>query len=449
MLPIRPIGALQPDMRMATILRVLCLALFGSLLSVASTAAQEVVSTDVRAFLDCQQRGCDDDYFRERITYVNWVRDRQDANVHLLITSEGTGGGGTAYTLAFLGRAELEGVEDTFTHDVPGVATQDERRTGLAAVIEAGLVRYLVHVGSAEAIDISAAERNGAEVAAGGEAEPHDDPWNAWVFRIGVNSFLNGESSARFTNLGGNVTASRVTEDWKVDVGFNNTYSEQKFELSSGTSRNITRNTSARTSVVQSVGEHWAVGALASAQRDTRLNQNLTFRFAPAIEYNIYPYAESTRRQLTLQYNLGFNSFDYAEETLFGRVSERHLDQTLAAGIEQTQPWGAVNFTLVGSQFLHDLSKYSVSGAGGVNLRLTRGLDLRINGSYSWIRDQLYLPKRTLDDEEILLRLQQLQTNFRYFTSIGFTYRFGSIFNNVVNPRLRFRGRGGGGGFFF
>ena len=433
---------------MPTMPRLLTIALL-ALVTVSPTTAQEIAATDVRVFLDCQQRGCDDDYFRERITYVNWVRDRQDSNVHLLVTSEQTGGGGTAYALAFLGRAEFAGIEDTLQHSVTGVVTQDERRAGLASMIEAGLVRYLARAGHAGSIEISARDEGVSAAATNGVAEPEDDPWNAWVFRIGVNSFLSGESSARSINLGGNLTASRVTEAWKVDIGLSNNYNERKFELSSGTSKNITRNTLARASVVKSLGPHWAAGAQATGQQDTRLNQDLTLRVAPAVEYNIYPYAESTRRQLTLQYSLGFNSFDYAEETLFDRVSERHLDQTFAAGVEQTQPWGSIDFTLVGSQFLHDLSKYSVSGSGGINLRLTRGLDLRINGSYSWIRDQLYLPKRTLDDEEILLRLQQLQTDFRYFTSVGFTYRFGSIFNNVVNPRLRFRGRGGGGFFFF
>ena len=39
--------------------------------------------------------------------------------------------------------------------------------------------------------------------------------------------------------------------------------------------------------------------------------------------------------------------------------------------------------------------------------------------------------------EEILLRLRQLATDYSYYTSVGFSYRFGSAFNNVVNPRFR------------
>lgn len=37
----------------------------------------------------------------------------------------------------------------------------------------------------------------------------------------------------------------------------------------------------------------------------------------------------------------------------------------------------------------------------------------------------------------MLLRQRQLATGFQYFMGFGVTYRFGSIYNNVVNPRFR------------
>ena len=83
---------------------------------------------------------------------------------------------------------------------------------------------------------------------------------------------------------------------------------------------------------------------------------------------------------------------------------------------------------------------------GFVQLRLFRGFSLNVNGFYAWVRDQLFLPAGAASTEEILLRQRQLETSFTYFTSIGFSYQFGSIFNNVVNPRF---GGGGGGSFFF
>jgi hypothetical protein len=42
----------------------------------------------------------------------------------------------------------------------------------------------------------------------------------------------------------------------------------------------------------------------------------------------------------------------------------------------------------------------------------------------------------------VLLRLRELQSGFEVSFSVGLSYSFGSLFNNVVNPRF---GRGGGG----
>ena len=63
-------------------------------------AAQDVAEEDatgqaIRVFLDCRAfRFCNRDFYRREIPYVNYTRDREDSEVHLLITSQATGGGG-------------------------------------------------------------------------------------------------------------------------------------------------------------------------------------------------------------------------------------------------------------------------------------------------------------------------------------------------------------------
>jgi hypothetical protein len=39
--------------------------------------------------------------------------------------------------------------------------------------------------------------------------------------------------------------------------------------------------------------------------------------------------------------------------------------------------------------------------------------------------------------DEVLLQQQVLATNYSYYSSISFNYRFGSIYNNVVNTRFQ------------
>ena len=55
----------------------------------------------LRVFLDCDR--CDFDHFRREVPFVDYVRDRADADLHVLVTSDGTGGGGEAYQLFFMG----------------------------------------------------------------------------------------------------------------------------------------------------------------------------------------------------------------------------------------------------------------------------------------------------------------------------------------------------------
>lgn len=44
--------------------------------------------------------------------------------------------------------------------------------------------------------------------------------------------------------------------------------------------------------------------------------------------------------------------------------------------------------------------------------------------------------ERDFTPEEILTRRFRQGTTYQYFGSLGFSYSFGSIFNNVVNPRM-------------
>jgi len=86
------------------------------LLSTGTLRAQARATADstaeaIRVFLDCNTF-CDTEFIKREITYVNWVRDRSDADVHLIITSQRTGGGGQEFTLRYLGLRSFRGADD-------------------------------------------------------------------------------------------------------------------------------------------------------------------------------------------------------------------------------------------------------------------------------------------------------------------------------------------------
>ena len=100
------------------------------------------------------------------------------------------------------------------------------------------------------------------------------------------------------------------------------------------------------------------------------------------------------------------------------------------------QPWGSSNVGLEIRAFADDPSLHSIDLFGFLNFRLFRGLELNLNGSLERVKDQIYLPKGGASDQEILLRRRALGTDYRYRLNISFSYTFGSIYNNVVNPRF-------------
>ena len=89
------------------------------------------------------------------------------------------------------------------------------------------------------------------------------------------------------------------------------------------------------------------------------------------------------------------------------------------------------------AQYLSQLDKYHITANGGLEVRILKGLSVAFSGEASRRRDQLSLRRGDATNEEILVRQRELATGYEYEFSFGITYSFGSIFNNVVNPRFR------------
>jgi len=67
----------------------------------------------LRVFLDCERFICDSYHFRREVDFISYVRDRMDAELHVLVTSQPTGAGGEGYSFFFIGLTDREGAQDT------------------------------------------------------------------------------------------------------------------------------------------------------------------------------------------------------------------------------------------------------------------------------------------------------------------------------------------------
>ena len=397
----------------------------------------------LRVFVDCNSMGCDLDFFRTEIPYVDYVRDRADATIHVLVSTQPTGSGGREYTMNFIGLREFAGVSDTLVYVSPQSATGDELRKGIAQTLKLGFVRYMARTPAGGQLQVTYTK---PAAAASAKGERKRDPWDFWVFRTRASGNFNGESSQNFINLNGSVSANRITKEWKLSNSANVSYSESNFTFNEGERfSSYSRSYGVSELIVKSLTEHWSAGQRASVTSSTYLNSRRAIRFAPAIEYDVFPYSQSTRKLLTFQYSIGVSSYLYHDTTIFEKISEVRPNQTLSVALSATQPWGSVSSSIEGATFLDDWSKRHLVLFNSVNARLFKGFSLNMYGSLSLLRDQLYLAKGGATDEEILLQRRQLSTSYSYFAGVGITYTFGSIFNNVVNPRFE----GASGTFYF
>jgi hypothetical protein len=415
---------------------------------VADVKAQQPAPASAPAlsvYLDCEWNGCDFDFFRTELTMVNWVRDRQVADVHILVTVETTGAGGREYSVNFLGMRRFTGVSDTLKYIASPTATEDDRRKGLARVFRFGLVRYLARTPAAEKLTISYA--GGTESS---QSKPSSDPWNQWVFSTSLQGYSSGEKTFKYYNMWGNFNADRITEKWKTRFNVNESYDESQNTYPICDAASVCKDTTykyyqrsygASALQVRALTQHWSAGMRGSISSSTYDNYRRVVRIFPAIEYNVFPYSQSTRRQLRGEYNIGWSQFSYNDTTIFDKIEEGMPIQRLSVTISTREPWGSIEIGSGLTSYLNDLSKYRVGTFSEFSVRLFKGFSLNAYGSYTMIRDQFTLPKKDFTPEEILTRQFQRGTGYRYWGNVGVRYTFGSIFNNVVNPRMS-------GGFF-
>jgi hypothetical protein len=386
-----------------------------------------------KVYIDCSS--CDIDYIRTEITFVNYVRDRTEAQIHILITTQRTGSGGKEYTLAFLGQNEFEGFNDTQKYFSNNTDTDDEIRQGLVKTLKMGLMSYVAKTPIASRIAVS--------LAAEEEAAAGKDKWNYWLFSIGADGFFSGEQSYKSQSVEGNFSANRVTPELKIRLGFSAEHYENHYEFDEETVDSVLDSLDFSGLVVKSLNEHWSVGGSLKVMSSSFENIKLSLSPAPAVEYNVFPYSQSTRRQLRILYKLSFNAVTYREMTIYDKTTQNLWSESLSITLDVKEKWGSVSTTVSGSHYFYDLSKYHLTLFTAINLQLFKGLSFFAAGGGSRIHDQIFLPKGEASLEEVLLQRRQLETGFSYFVSVGLSYTFGSIYTNVVNPR--FGSQGGAG----
>jgi hypothetical protein len=388
----------------------------------------ELMAKAPRVFLD--GRDLQGDYIRQEIGFVNYVRERKDADVHVLVTTLGTGSGGREYTFSFIGRGEFEDLNLTLRHYSNRTDVTDDVRKGIVRVLKKGLVPFVARTPMADKVDIVFDDK---AVAAPAEVK---DKWDYWIFSLNGSGSANGVKTRKTGRFEGNISANRVTEALKVRMGLNAQFDGSKYTVEDTVYKSSTERESFSGLIIKSLNDHWSAGFWLSLNSSSYNNIKLSCSPSLAVEYSFFPYVESTRRQLYFQYRLSYNSYRYREVTIYDRMKEQRFRQSLSLNLELLQPWGNANVSVRGSHFLDDFSQNRLEINASASFRLFRGLSFWVGSSYSAIHDQISLPAAGATLEQILLLRKDQATTYSYGFNLGLSFSFGSMYSNVVNPRF-------------
>jgi hypothetical protein len=420
-------------------MKKLSVSFFVLLLASTFSFAQQSVPGKLKVFIDCSNTWCDLQYIRSAINIVDFLLDNAAADVHVLITSQSTGSGGDQYQLIFFGQKKFSNQTDTMRFSTDPNATEFEERALLLKYLKTGLIPFIVKTAAVKHIEISL-QSTDTTVAGTTNSTQTNDPWNAWVIRIGADGNINADANYKNANYSGNFSANRITDKLKTGLGVNwgknkstFTYEEngalQKFVVNN-------HNWSVNHYLVKSINTHMSWSYETKYNQNTFSNNKGRVLLRSAVEYNIFPYKEVNTKSFTLSYGLTARRNYYYDSTIYDKTKESLYGHRATAYLSLNQKWGNSFAGITYNNYFNNWKFFNLGIDVYTSVRITGGLSFYIVAFGGLTRDQVFLVKGNTTAEEVLARRRQLASGYNYYTSVGINYRFGSKLNNVVNPRF-------------
>lgn len=226
--------AMNPPVLKAALLVLLALGLAGAGLVWAGPGPGQVpappggplAGPSLKVFLDWP--GADIIYFRSEIPFAEFVSSLDAAQVHVRVSPSLREGSGTL-TLVFAGLKEFAGDDNTLTYEVKPHEKPEEVRNAVVLLVKIGLMRYVAKTPAARFVSVDFMD----------QVKPTSvvDKWDFWVFNLGSDLFLMGESQFSDTMFSGNLSANRVTPELKIRSSFYGNFDRQRFDIEGETVR--------------------------------------------------------------------------------------------------------------------------------------------------------------------------------------------------------------------
>ena len=398
------------------------------------TSINQVPNGRLAVFLDLQT-GMDRDYIRQEIPMVDYVRDKELADVHIIISSHDAGQAGTNYEISLTGRGRFKKMNNTLRHWSPASQTDHETRAGCTRMIKIGLAPYIANIDHmSEIISLDYKVDSTSEMDQVTTRE--EDPWRSWVFEIYGGGYFDSEQTRNSTHIRYGFYADKVTKDWKIRARPYFNYNEDNYEVDDTLITNIRHRDGFDGYLIKSLSDHWSAGVFTQMLSSTYHNLDFQVEVSPAIEYSLFPYEEATRRAISIAYKLDYSYNDYEQKTIYGQRNEALWGHSLVLAADFRQTWGTIRAGITGSQHFHDLSSNRAELFTRMDVRIFKGFSLTLRGDLDFINDLVAIPMAEMTTEEILLERRRRSTDYEFDGHIGFTYTFGSELSKAYNPRL-------------
>ena len=381
----------------------------------------------IKVFLSCR---CDDDFLKQNTLFFDYVRDMSLSDIEVFVFEITNASGGRNYTFNFNGKNNFINKENKINAVIPQNISINKSREILLNTYKLGMASFLSNTDYQNEIDVNFTNEKTIT------DQKKIDTWKNWVFEVFGSFNLENEQSINEEEFNLGFDIDRVTDIWRLRSDFE---LDRSIKFFSGGEQNYSSERERiyfSGSLVRSISNHFSTGFFSSYTKDTFRNLNSQIYISPALEYNFIPYNQVLTREVTLAYKLGYNIYNYIEETIYEFQDQNIFNHSLTLNLRFREKWGSIYSYLVASQFLDLPEQNRLTLNNSINLRIVRGLSLRISAYFRFIRDQISLPKGEASVEDLLLRQRQISTNYQNRISMGLSYTFGSIFNNIVNNRL-------------
>lgn len=411
-----------------------CIVLLLSLFLLSNILAQStdsipVQSNKIKLFFECQD--CDQSYFTNQLPFVDFVRDAQNADVHLYVTKQKNASEGFRFFLNFVGKEKYKDMNYKLLTDSPESESSLKRNDRILNTTKMGLAPFVSQTSVGERLTLSCSDslkKMDREL---------KDPWDFWVFVLDFGGALDAEYSLYNYKTQGKFNAKRITDTWKHRLVVDYTYENETYDYrTNATTQSIKKAYTFHSRSVYSINSHWSAQISEAIKQDTYYNFDFYWDIGPAIEYNFFPWDKSDRKVFAFIYQVKARYYDYIQANIENKTDNLLLNHSASLELILRQPWGEIESMLEFDSYIPQWDMYRLSIDAQVSVKIARGFSVFLKADGALINDQHYLPKEASSLSDRLLQARQEKTPFELSGQVGIRYAFGSIYNSVVNHRF-------------